>query len=38
MSQAQQTRRRLIDLSHSIYDGLFTYKGLPARIICDYLS
>jgi arylformamidase len=28
----------LIDLSHVIFDGLVTYKGLPAPIICDYLS
>jgi kynurenine formamidase len=28
----------LIDLSHTVYDGLVTYKGLPAPIICDYLS
>lgn len=28
----------LIDLSHTIRDGLVTYKGLPAPIICDYLS
>lgn len=27
-----------IDLSHTVYDGLVTYKGLPAPIICDYLS
>lgn len=27
-----------IDLSHVIYDGLITYKGLPAPLICDYLS
>jgi kynurenine formamidase len=27
-----------VDLSHSIHDGLVTYKGLPAPIICDYLS
>jgi arylformamidase len=27
-----------IDLSHVIYDGLITYKGLPAPIICDFLS
>jgi kynurenine formamidase len=27
-----------IDLSHVIHDGLVTYKGLPAPIICDYLS
>jgi kynurenine formamidase len=27
-----------IDLSHTVFDGLVTYKGLPAPIICDYLS
>lgn len=29
---------KLIDLSHTVEDGLITYKGLPAPIICDYLS
>jgi arylformamidase len=29
---------RLIDLSHSIESGMVTYKGLPAPLICDYLS
>jgi arylformamidase len=29
---------RLIDLSHEIEHGMMTYKGLPAPIICDYLS
>jgi arylformamidase len=29
---------KLIDLSHTIQNGLVTYKGLPAPIICDYLS
>lgn len=28
----------LIDLSHTIENGLITYKGLPAPIICDFLS
>lgn len=28
----------IVDLSHTIEDGLVTYKGLPAPIICDYLS
>jgi arylformamidase len=28
----------LIDLSHTIFDGLVTYKGIPAPVICDYLS
>lgn len=26
------------DLSHTIEAGMITYKGLPAPIICDYLS
>jgi arylformamidase len=28
----------LIDCSHVVEDGMITYKGLPAPIICDYLS
>lgn len=28
----------LIDLSHSIEDGMITYKGLPAPVITDHLS
>ena len=31
-------QNRLIDLSHTVEDGMITYKGLPAPIICDYLS
>jgi len=27
-----------IDLSHTIESGMITYKGLPAPVICDYLS
>ena len=27
-----------IDLSHTIESGMITYKGLPAPLICDYLS
>lgn len=27
-----------IDLSHVIEDGMVTYKGLPAPVICDYFS
>jgi kynurenine formamidase len=30
--------RTLLDLSHTIENGMITYKGLPAPIICDYLS
>jgi len=29
---------KLIDLSHTVEDRMVTYKGLPAPIICDYLS
>jgi arylformamidase len=29
---------RLIDLSHSVEHGMITYKGLPAPLICDFLS
>lgn len=29
---------KLIDLSHTVEDGMITYKGLPAPVICDYLS
>src|SRR5215212_5266038 len=29
---------KLIDLSHEVEHGMITYKGLPAPIICDYLS
>jgi kynurenine formamidase len=27
-----------IDVSHVVEHGMITYKGLPAPIICDYLS
>src|ERR1700693_1042511 len=27
-----------IDLSHTIEHGMITYKGLPAPVICDFLS
>ena len=29
---------KLIDLSHELEDGLITYKGLPAPIVCDFLT
>ena len=31
-------RTNLLDLSHTIESGMITYKGLPAPLICDYLS
>ena len=30
--------KQLIDLSHTVEHGMITYKGLPAPIICDFLS
>jgi kynurenine formamidase len=29
---------RLIDLSHTVEHGMITYQGLPAPVICDYLT
>jgi arylformamidase len=29
---------KLVDLSHEVEHGMATYKGLPAPIICDFLS
>lgn len=34
----EQDKATLIDVSHTVKDGMITYKGLPAPIICDYLS
>lgn len=31
-------RARLLELSHTVEDGMITYRGLPAPLICDYLS
>jgi kynurenine formamidase len=33
-----QVPKRLIDLSHEVEHGMITYKGLPAPVICDFLS
>ncbi len=29
---------RLIDVSHTVEEGLITYPGLPAPLVCDFLS
>ena len=34
----KRTSPRLLELSHLIEDGMITYQGLPAPIICDFLS
>jgi kynurenine formamidase len=36
--EKETASRRLIDLSHAVEAGMITYKGLPAPIICDFLS
>lgn len=28
----------LCDLSHAVEDGMVTYRGLPAPVVCDFLS
>jgi arylformamidase len=30
--------KQFIDLSHTIEHGLITYRGLPAPVLCDFLS
>lgn len=30
--------RTMVDLSHTIEHGMITYRGLPAPLICDFLS
>ena len=38
MPKFEQNGFTLIDVSHKVEDGMVTYKGLPAPIICDYLT
>jgi arylformamidase len=33
-----RANKMLVDLSHTIENGMVTYKGLPAPMICDWLS
>jgi arylformamidase len=37
-SEPTQGNRTRIDLSHTVEDGMITYRGLPAPVICDFLS
>jgi arylformamidase len=30
--------RTRIDLSHTVEDGMITYRGLPAPVVCDFLT
>jgi len=36
--EQQHARSAFIDLSHTLEHGMITYKGLPAPLICDFLS
>jgi arylformamidase len=36
--EATRDGRARIDLSHTIEDGMVTHRGLPAPLICDYVS
>jgi kynurenine formamidase len=38
MKPDNQDHSRLVDVSHMVEHGMITYQGLPAPIICDYLS
>ncbi len=38
LTHQSQVTGQFIDLSHKIADGMITYKGLPAPLICDHLS
>ena len=38
MTKFEQDGFTLIDVSHAVEHGMQTYKGLPAPIICDYLT
>jgi arylformamidase len=35
---ATGSTHRLVDLSHTIESGMITYRGLPAPLVCDYLT
>ena len=36
--KSRRVTRQVVDVSHEVEDGMITYKGLPAPIVCDYLS
>jgi kynurenine formamidase len=38
MSTDAMRTQSFIDLSHTVEHGMITYRGLPAPVICDYLS
>jgi kynurenine formamidase len=38
MILSKHDAEHLVDVSHAVEHGMITYQGLPAPIICDYLS
>lgn len=38
MGTDKNQEQKLIDVSHTVEHGMITYRGLPAPIICDFLS
>ena len=38
MSSIHAAPRSFLDLSHTIEHGMITYRGLPAPLMCDFLS
>src|SRR5579863_2573603 len=38
VSLEDKLRKKLVDLSHTVENGLVTYKGLPAAVITEYMS
>lgn len=38
MSHTTHQQKPPVDLSHTVEHGLITYRGLPAPIVCDFLS
>jgi arylformamidase len=38
VSGGGRNERTRIDLSHPVEDGMVTYRGLPAPVVCDYIS
>jgi len=37
-SEATVRKNTLVDVSHAVEDGMITYRGLPAPVVCDFLS
>jgi kynurenine formamidase len=38
VEEAMPRKNRLVDVSHAVEHGMVTYRGLPAPVVCDYLS